>query len=194
MTNTVIPIPPSVLLPIADRTELFPVRRVYCVGRNYADHAIEMGHDPKREAPFFFQKNADDLLVEGNSFPYPQQSADVHYEVESVVLLQAGGENISVDEAMKCVYGYAVGIDFTRRDLQAQAKKLGRPWEVAKAFRYSAPISKIVSVDQVGHPSSGRIWLDYDGERKQDGDLHQMIWSVPEIISELPHRAVILLE
>lgn len=182
---TVIPVPQPVLLPIEGSSDLFPVRRVYCVGRNYADHAIEMGHDPSREPPFFFQKNADNLLPPGKPFPYPPLSNDVHYEAECVLALKSGGQDIPVDKALDCIYGYAVGIDFTRRDLQAEAKKLGRPWEVAKAFEYSAPVSAIVPASRLGHPDAGRIWLDHNGKRVQDGNLNQMIWKVPEIIAEL---------
>lgn len=182
---TVIPVPQPVLLPIEGSSDVFPVRRVYCVGRNYADHAIEMGHDPSREPPFFFQKNADNLLPPGKPFPYPPLSNDVHYEAECVLVLKSGGQDIPVEKALDCIYGYAVGIDFTRRDLQAEAKKLGRPWEVAKAFEYSAPVSAIVPASRLGHPDAGRIWLDHNGKRVQDGNLNQMIWKVPEIIAEL---------
>ena len=176
--KTVIPVPPPVLLPVEGSADFFPVRRVYCVGRNYADHAIEMGHDPT----FFFQKNPDNLLPAGKPFPYPPLSEDVHYEAECVIFLKEGGENIPVEKALDCIYGYAIGIDFTRRDLQAVAKKMGRPWEVAKAFEFSAPVSPIVPADELGHPASGRIWLDHNGKRVQEGDLNQMIWKVPEII------------
>lgn len=183
--KTVIPVPQPVLLPIGGSADFFPVRRVYCVGRNYADHAIEMGHDPSREPPFFFQKNPDNLLPAGQPFPYPPLSEDVHYEAECVIFLKEGGENIPVEKALDCIYGYAIGIDFTRRDLQAVAKKMGRPWEVAKAFEFSAPVSPIVPADELGHPANGRIWLDHNGKRVQEGDLNQMIWKVPEIIAEL---------
>ncbi|APO67953.1 fumarylacetoacetate hydrolase protein [Rhizobium gallicum] len=183
--DTVIPLPQPILLPIEASSDVFPVRRVYCVGRNYADHAIEMGHDPSREPPFFFQKNADNLLPPGKPFPYPSLSNDVHYEAECVIALKSGGGNIPLGNALDCIYGYAVGIDFTRRDLQAEAKKLGRPWEVAKAFEYSAPVSAIVPASRLGHPDAGRIWLDHNGKRVQDGDLKQMIWKMPEIIAEL---------
>jgi 2-keto-4-pentenoate hydratase/2-oxohepta-3-ene-1,7-dioic acid hydratase (catechol pathway) len=184
MRATVIPSPEPVLLDVKDRTEQFPVRRVYCVGRNYADHAIEMGHDPSREPPFFFQKNADNLF-NGNTFPYPSASSNVHFEVELVVALADGGSDIPVSDAMSKVYGYAVGIDFTRRDLQDVAKKMSRPWEAAKAFEKSAPVSAIVPATELGHPEMGAIWLEVNGERKQSGDLNQMIWKLPEIIAEL---------
>ena len=181
---TVIPLPAPTLLPVDGTTATFPVRRVYCVGRNYADHAIEMGHDPSREPPFFFQKNADNLLP-GADFPYPPLSSDVHHEVELVIALKSGGADISVDAALDCIYGYGVGIDFTRRDLQAVAKKAGRPWEVAKAFEHSAPVSPLVPADRIGHPQAASIWLERNGERVQSGDLSQMIWKIPEIIAEL---------
>ncbi|PDT84257.1 fumarylacetoacetate hydrolase family protein [Sinorhizobium sp. BJ1] len=183
--DTVIPPSPPILLPISESPVGFPVRRVYCVGRNYAAHAREMGHDPEREAPFFFQKNADNLLPPGQDFPYPPLSSDVHHEVELVVALGNGGADIPIDEAFARVYGYGVGIDFTRRDLQAQAKEAGRPWTAAKAFEHSAPISAIVPATAVGHPTSGNIWLKVNGETRQQGDLGQMIWTVPEIIAEL---------
>jgi fumarylpyruvate hydrolase len=189
--STVFPPPPPVLLPVADREDRFPVRRVYCVGRNYADHAIEMGHDPSREAPFFFQKNPDNLLFGNDKFPYPPLSEDVHHEIEMAIALKAGGANIGLEDAMACVYGYAVAIDFTRRDRQAEAKAAGRPWEIAKAFEHSAPISPILPVETVGHPSSGRIWLNVNGVIKQDGNLDQMIWKVPEIIAELSRLFVL---
>lgn len=183
--NTPFPIPSPVLLPVHGERTHFPVRRVYCVGRNYADHAREMGHDPNREPPFFFQKNPDNLLTGGKAFPYPPLSADVHYEVECVVALQAGGSDIDPARALDCVYGYGVGVDFTRRDLQAEAKKAGRPWEIAKAFEHSAPVSELVPATAIGHPGKGRIWLSRNGELRQDGDLAQMIWPVPDIIAAL---------
>src|SRR5690349_3593926 len=145
--------PPAITtLPVRGSSKLFPIRRVYCVGRNYAAHAIEMGHDPDREPPFFFQKNPDNLLAAGSAFPYPPLTTDVHHEVELVVALKRGGSNIAVEDALDCVYGYAVGIDFTRRDLQAEAKKAGKPWAAAKAFEHSAPLSAIASAETIGHP------------------------------------------
>lgn len=183
-SNTVIPAPQAISLPVKGSTATFPVRRVYCVGRNYADHAIEMGHDPSREPPFFFQKNPQNLVTDGR-FPYPSLSDDVHFEVELVMALKAGGNDITLENALDCVWGYAIGIDFTRRDLQAAIKKAGRPWEAAKAFEASAPVSAVVSADEIGHPQAGAIWLDVNGERKQSGDLSQMIWKLPEIIVEL---------
>lgn len=184
MTETVIPSPVPTLLPVKGTDALFPVRRVYCVGRNYADHAIEMGHDPSREPPFFFQKNPQNLVTDGR-FPYPPMSEDVHFEVELVMALGKGGSDIPLEQALDCVWGYGVGIDFTRRDLQAAIKKAGRPWEAAKAFEASAPVSHLIPVSQTGHPQTGAIWLDVNGERKQSGDMAQMIWKLPEIIVEL---------
>ncbi|MFB9953247.1 fumarylacetoacetate hydrolase family protein [Rhizobium puerariae] len=184
MRATVIPAPQPVLLDVEGVAEQFPVRRVYCVGRNYADHAIEMGHDPSREPPFFFQKNADNLY-NGETFPYPPLSADVHYEVELVMALSGGGADIPVEDALSKIYGYAVGVDFTRRDLQDKAKKMSRPWEAAKAFEKSAPVSALVPASKIGHPQTGTIWLEVNGQRKQNGDLNQMIWKLPEIIAEL---------
>jgi fumarylpyruvate hydrolase len=169
---TVIPLPAPVLLPIDASDARFPVRRVYCVGRNYADHAIEM-------------KNPDNLLPAGKNFPYPPLSSDVHHEVELVIALKSGGADIPADKALGCIYGYAVGIDFTRRDLQGEAKKAGRPWEVGKAFEHSAPISALVPAERLGHPDEGLIWLEVNGKRVQQGDLAQMIWKIPEIIAEL---------
>ncbi len=160
----------------------FPVRRVYCVGRNYADHAVEMGHDPDREPPFFFQKNPDDLVTDG-IFPYPDRSSDVHHEVELVVCLGKGGKDIAVGDALSRVYGYAVGLDMTRRDLQGEAKKLGRPWEIGKAFEKSAPVSPVVPASQIGHPQAAAIRLAVNGTVRQAGDIAQMIWKVPEAIA-----------
>jgi fumarylpyruvate hydrolase len=176
--------PAPVTLPIAGSDTVFPVRRVYCIGRNYAAHAIEMGHDPNREPPFFFQKNPDNLYV-GDSFPYPSQTSDVHHEVEMVVALKSGGRNIPVDRALGHVWGYGVGLDMTRRDLQTVAKDMGRPWEIGKAFEQSGPVSALRPADQVGHPAAGLVQLKVNGKPKQTGDLNQMIWKVPEMISYL---------
>ncbi|MGB2233954.1 MAG: fumarylacetoacetate hydrolase family protein [Candidatus Puniceispirillum sp.] len=175
---------PQVSLPIDGLDAQFPVRRIYCIGRNYADHAIEMGHDPNREAPFFFQKNAQNIDISG-TFPYPPQTSDVHHEIELVVALKSGGADISEDEAMQHVYGYAVALDMTRRDLQGEAKKTGRPWEIGKAFERSAPMSALVPASETGHLDAGRISLKINDEIRQDGDLNQMIWKVPEMISYL---------
>ncbi len=176
--------PEQVNLPVRGTAARFPVRRVYCVGRNYAAHAIEMGHDPDKEDPFFFQKNPDNLDVSG-SFPYPVKSDDVHHEIELVVALGSGGRSIPVEQAMDCVFGYAVALDMTRRDLQGQMKKAGRPWEIGKAFEHSAPIGEIVPASEIGHPDQGAIWLKVNDEVRQEGDLNQLIWKVPEVISYL---------
>ncbi len=181
----VIPPPALPSLPVRGSDRRFPIHRIYCVGRNYAAHAIEMGHDPDREPPFFFQKNPDTVVGDGATIPYPDKTGDVHHEVELVVALASGGKDIPVDRALDCVYGYAVGIDLTRRDLQGEAKKLGRPWEVGKAFDNSAPCSEVVPAADIGHPAQGAIWLEVGDERRQEGDLAQMIWKVPEIIATL---------
>ena len=175
---------PRPALPIIGSDRLFPVHRVYCVGRNYAEHAREMGHDPSKEPPFFFQKNPDNLDPSGD-FPYPPQSADVHHEVELAVALGSGGADIATEAALGCVYGYAVALDMTRRDLQDSAKRLSRPWEIAKAFERSAPIGPIVPAAGLGHPGRGAISLAVNGTVRQEGDLAQMIWKVPEMIAHL---------
>jgi fumarylpyruvate hydrolase len=184
MTKLVIPAPEIVSAPIEGTDARFPVRRVYCIGRNYAAHAIEMGHDPDREPPFFFQKNPDNLDFTGE-FPYPEQTSDVHHEIELVVVLSKGGRNIPIDKALDCVWGYAVGLDMTRRDLQGEAKKMGRPWEIGKAFERSGPMGPIVPASKTGHPAAGRITLKVNGNLKQEGDLNQLIWKIPEMISYL---------
>ena len=184
MTSYAIPQPPVVALPIAGTDQTFPVRRVYCIGRNYAAHAIEMGHDPDREPPFFFQKNPDNLDPSG-VFPYPPQSSDVHHEAEIAVMLKSGGTDIPLDDALSRVYGYALALDMTRRDLQGEQKKLGRPWEIGKAFEHSAPVGPIHRAQDIGHPDSGPITLTINGETRQKGDLNQMIWKVPEMIAYL---------
>jgi fumarylpyruvate hydrolase len=176
--------PEHVVLPIRGSDAVFPVRRIYCVGRNYAAHAVEMGHDPDREPPFFFQKNPDNLVLDGQ-FPYPPRTSDVHHEIELVVALKEGGSDIAVEHALAHVFGYAVGIDMTRRDLQGQAKDMGRPWEVGKAFERSALCTELVPAGAIGHPDRGMVWLEVNGERRQEGDLAQLIWKVPEVIAEL---------
>ncbi len=185
----VFPPAPVASVPVAGVAEQFPVRRIYCVGRNYEAHAREMGGDPNREPPFFFGKPADAIVVvpEGTvgTFPYPSESEDVHHEIELVVALGKGGSNIAADQALEHVYGYAVGLDMTRRDRQAEAKKAGRPWDVAKGFDGSAPIGPIHRAADIGHPASGAIWLDVDGKQAQRGDLEELIWSVAETIAYL---------
>ena len=184
MSEYVIEQPPVVSLPVLGSTATFPVRRVYCIGRNYAAHAIEMGHDPDREPPFFFQKNPDNLDTTGE-FPYPPKTSDVHFEIEMAVMLKTGGNSISIEDALSHVYGYALSLDMTRRDLQGAQKKMGRPWEIGKAFERSAPVGPIHTVESVGHLDQGLVQLKVNGEVKQEGDLNQMIWKVPEMISYL---------
>lgn len=183
MSDHVIPAPEVPAIPTVGGGT-FPVRRVYCIGRNFAAHAVEMGHDPDREPPFFFQKNPDNLDPSG-LFPYPSQSSDVHHEVELLVGLKSGGADIPLDQALDHVWGYGVALDMTRRDLQAQMKKTGRPWEIGKAFERSGPVGPLRPVSEVGHPDAGRISLLVNGETRQEGDLNQMIWKVPEMISYL---------
>jgi fumarylpyruvate hydrolase len=183
--NHVIQAPAPVSVPVRGTQSRFPVHRIYCVGRNYAAHTIEMGGDPNREAPFFFQKNPDNAVLDGGDFPYPPRSSNVHHEIEMVVALAKGGKDIPLESALDHVYGYAVGLDMTRRDLQDECKKAGRPWEIGKAFEHSAPLGEIVPASAIGHPASGAIWLKVNGEIRQQGDLNQMIWKVPEMISYL---------
>lgn len=177
--------PPAVVaLPVEGSGQLFPVNRVFCIGRNYAAHAVEMGHDPDKEPPFFFLKSASNVTIDGE-FPYPDKTSDVHHEIEMVVALAKGGANIPVETALDHVYGYGIGLDMTRRDLQGEAKKLGRPWEVGKAFEKSAPCGAVVPAARIGHPVQGEVTLDVNGERRQTGDLNQLIWKVPEMIAIL---------
>ena len=184
MTNLVIKKPLSIYLPVAGSESNFPVRRVYCIGRNYAEHAREMGHDPDRDPPFFFQKNPDNIVLDGR-FKYPTMSSDVHHEVEMIVALKSGGSSISVSSAYQHIFGYGIGFDMTRRDLQHQAKKMGRPWEVGKAFEQSAPCSELHPIETTGVIEKGKISLHVNGEIRQNADLSDMIWSVPEMISIL---------
>ena len=158
--------------------------KIVCIGRNYADHAIEMGHDPDREPPFFFQKNPDNLDFSG-TFTYPEKSHDVHYEIELVIAIGKGGKDISLASAVNHVYGYALGLDMTRRDLQGEMKKMGRPWEIGKAFEKSAPMAPIIPASDLGHPVQGLIDLKVNGVLKQKGDLNQMIWKTADMISYL---------
>ena len=182
--KTAFPSQPPVYVPLRQSDLVFPVHRVYCVGRNYAGHALEMGHDPIRDPPFFFQKNPTNLLFD-SKFPYPPASSEVHHEVELIVGLHQGGTDIPIATALAGVFGYAVGIDMTRRDRQREAKQAGRPWEVAKAFEHSAPCSAMVPTSVIGHPTSGAIRLQVNDRLRQNGDLEQMIWNVPEVIHHL---------
>ncbi len=180
----VFPPPAQVGVPVAGNKALFPVRRVYCVGRNYADHAAEMGAD-RREPPFFFSKPADALVPGGGDVAYPPATANLQHEVELVVALADGGADIPAARALACVYGYAVGLDLTRRDLQQQAKDKGHPWDMGKGFDQSAPIGAILPVAAVGHPACSSIWLKVNGQLRQRGDLQQMAWKVAEVIAKL---------
>ena len=183
--NSVIPTWALPSVPVVGTQDSFPVHRIYCVGRNYADHALEMGHDPTREPPFFFTKPADAVAPGDGEVRYPLLTENLHHEVEMVVALKAGGENIPVERALETVFGYAVGLDLTRRDLQSRAKEKGHPWDMGKGFDRSAPISAIVPVATCGHPARGAVTLALNGELRQRGDLAQMSWKVPEVIAEL---------
>jgi fumarylpyruvate hydrolase len=185
----VIPPAPIPSVPIAGSADGFPVRRIYCVGRNYAAHAREMGSDPDRDPPFFFCKPADAVVPasadNAAEVAYPPQTANYHHEVELVVAIGKRGRDIQVDAANEYVWGYAVGFDMTRRDLQFALRDKGRPWELGKAFDQSAPIAAIVPASRSGHPTAGRVWLTVNGQLKQEGDLADLIWSVPETIAHL---------
>ena len=179
--------PPAnqVSVPVAETEMHFPVRRIFCVGRNYESHAREMDPNAKREAPFFFSKPADAIVLDGSTVPYPSRTKDFHHEIELVVAIDRVGRNIPVGRAGEHILGYAVGIDLTRRDLQSEARKAGRPWDLSKGFDHSAPISAICSAVAVGHMARGRIWLKVNGVLKQEADLSEMISKVPEVIAEL---------
>ena len=179
MPDLVIAPPDLVTVPVAGGGR-FPVRRVYCIGRNYAAHAVEMGHDPDREPPFFFQKNPDNLDPSGR-FPYPPRSQDVHHEVELAIYLGKGGADIAVADAPSHVFGSGSALDMTRRDLQGAAKAAGRPWEIGKAFERSAPVGPVHPVAGTGPLARGRIALSVNGELRQEGDQAQMIWKEPEM-------------
>ena len=181
----VIPFDAPPALPVVGESGRFPLRRVFCVGRNYAEHAREMGHDPDREAPFFFMKPAWSAVPGAGVVPYPPLTGNLHHEIEFVAALAEGGRDISPAAALELVFGYAVGVDLTRRDLQGEAKKRGRPWDVGKGFDAAAPISALRRAAEIGHPEKGAIWLAVNGEGRQSGDLDQMIWSLPEVIAEL---------
>ncbi len=177
--------PACITIPVKGHAALFPVRRIYCVGRNYAEHAREMGGDSSRELPFFFSKPADAVRVSPADIPYPSQTRDLQHEVELVIALRGGGTDIDVGQAPALVFGYAVGIDLTRRDLQAAAKKAGRPWDMAKGFDASAPISAIMPANQMGAIRNQAISLAVNGDMRQSGHVGDMLWSVPEVIAEL---------
>ena len=180
----VIPAAPQASLPVVGETKTYPVRRIWCVGRNYLEHIREMGND-ERAPPFFFAKHADMLVPDGATIPYPPLTKDLHHEVELIVAMKSGGLNIPADKALDHVYGYAVGIDLTRRDLQIASRDVKRPWEIGKAFDSSAPCGPLMPASKIGHPAKGKIVLKVNGKVRQDGDLNQMIWNVPETISKL---------
>ena len=182
--DTVIPLWPLPSLPVGGSAGRFPVRRIYCVGRNYAEHAREMGGNPEREPPFFFMKPADAILT-GSRMDYPSKTSDLQHEIELVVALARGGRDIPASAALDCVFGYAVGLDMTRRDIQGELKAKGRSWEMGKAFDQSAPVSAIAPADRIGHPQRGAIHLKVNGVERQHGDLSDMIWPVAEIIANL---------
>lgn len=189
-TSFVIPAPPQASIAVAGHNKSFPVRRIWCVGRNYLEHIREMGND-ERAPPFFFAKHADMVVADGATIPYPPLTKDFHHEVELVVALKSGGRNIPADQALDHVYGYAVGIDLTRRDLQGAAKKKERPWEIGKSFDHSAPCGALQPATTIGHPAKGKIWLSINGAEKQKGDLTELIWSVPEIIAKLSEQVTL---
>jgi fumarylpyruvate hydrolase len=180
-----LPPPATPCVAIAGSEQFFPVRRIYCVGRNYAEHAREMGADPTREPPFFFMKPGDAVVADGARLPYPGETADLHYEAELVVAIGGSGERLTTEQAQALVYGYAVGLDMTRRDLQAQFKKGGKPWDMAKGFDRSAPCGAIVPAARIGHPAKGRIQLHQNGELRQNADIADLTWSVPELLANL---------
>jgi fumarylpyruvate hydrolase len=183
MTEYVFAPPSQPAVKVAGESRLFPVRRIFCVGRNYADHAREMGADPTRELPFFFCKPADAIVADGSTIPYPPETKDLQHEIELVAAIGKGGSNIAREDALTHVFGYGVGIDLTRRDLQQDAKDKRRPWDWGKGFDQSAPISALHKVSEVGHPAEGRIHLTVNGTVKQDGDLSQLIWPVADVIA-----------
>jgi fumarylpyruvate hydrolase len=183
MTEFAIEPPAITSVAVAGSEARFPIRRVFCVGRNYAAHAREMGKDPEREPPFFFMKPADAVVPAEGVIAYPPLTSNLHHEVEMVVAIGRGGKNVSPEEALTLVWGYGVGVDLTRRDIQDEAKKMSRPWDWAKGFDASAPCSAIYPVQAVGHRATGRIWLEVNGHLKQEGDLRDLIWPVADVIS-----------
>lgn len=185
MSSYVFPAPQQASLAIEGSDARFPIRRVFCVGRNYAEHALEMGGDPNREPPFFFAKPADAVIPAEGEVPYPPLTSDLHHEIELVVAIGTGGTNVSPENALSHVWGYGVGVDLTRRDLQAVAKKQGRPWDWAKGFDASAPVTPLTPVATSGHPAKGRIWINVNGQPRQEGDLAAQIWPVADVISYL---------
>lgn len=183
MTPFVFPPPPVPSVAIAGESARFPVRRIFCVGRNYEAHAREMGKDPNREPPFFFTKPADAVVDSGAVIAYPPETRNLHHEIELVVGIGTGGAEIAVARALDHVWGYGVGVDLTRRDLQNAAKDLGRPWDWGKAFDASAPCGPLRRARDIGHPTRGRVWLSVNGALRQEGDLGELIWPVADIVA-----------
>ena len=191
MTEYIFPAPQTVAVPVAGSSASFAVRRVFCVGRNYADHAREMGANPDRDPPFFFTKPADAVVPAAGTLAYPMLTEDLHHEIEMVIAIGKEGRQIEPQDALSYVFGYCVGVDLTRRDLQAVAKKMSRPWDWAKGFDESAPVTSIRRATEIGHPGSGTIWLSVNGETRQTGDLGDMIWPVADIVSHVSQAVVI---
>lgn len=183
----VIPALPVPSLPVTGTSARFPVRRIWCVGRNYLEHIRELGND-ERQPPFFFAKHADMIAQDGATVPYPSLTKDFQHEVEMVVALRSGGTNITPDQALGHVFGYGVAIDLTRRDLQTASRKKEQPWEIGKSFDLSAPCGALRPAAEIGHPAKGRIWLSVNGTQRQNGDLAEMIWNTAEIISRLSQQ------
>ncbi|WP_298430479.1 fumarylacetoacetate hydrolase family protein [Ottowia sp.] len=185
MTQYVFQPAPQAAVPVRGSSQLYPVTRIFCVGRNYAAHAREMGADPDREPPFYFNKTPSDLVATGSTIPYPLGTKDYHYEMELVIAIGKPAFRVKPEAALDCVWGYACGLDMTRRDLQNTAKKMGRPWDFGKDFENAAVITPLVPASEIGHPASGRIELAVNGQTKQDSDIKELIWSVPEIVANL---------
>ncbi len=183
----IIPPPKQPSIAVAGRSERFAVRRIFCVGRNYAAHAREMGKDPDREPPFFFTKPADAVVDAPCAIPYPPETQNLHYEIELVVAIGRSGFRVPAADTGELVFGYAVGLDMTRRDLQQSAKEMGRPWDWGKAFDHSAPCGPLHLKADTGPITAGRIWLDVDGARRQTGDIGDLIWPIAELLSLLSH-------
>jgi len=185
MVEFALPAPATPSVAIAGSDLRFPVRRIFCVGRNYAEHAREMGHDPNREPPFFFTKPADAVVDDGATLPYPPHTENLHHEAELVVAIGTGGADVEVADALNHIWGYGVGNDLTRRDMQAKAKEMCRPWDMAKGFDNSAICGPLHPVSSIGHPTKGRITALVDGQLRQDGDIADMIWPVADVIAFL---------
>lgn len=179
------PVAETPSVPVAGTDLAFPVRRIYCVGRNYREHTREMGFEPERDPPFFFMKPADAIVESGATIPYPSATRNLHHEIELVVAIGKRGVNVARDEALEHVYGYAVGIDLTRRDLQLAARDKGRPWDVGKGFDRSAPTSHVQRAAAIGHPSTGALWLEVNGTLRQKADIAELIWPIPDVIAFL---------